>query len=275
VFFSYATAARSAVWFDLDRYGRLSVASRRLYLFASKLLHQRDTTHPIDVRDLVFNVAGYCSSLRPFEQNARLRACLCELIKLEILRSDETRIYKRSKGRYSVVLARGKVLRQRRRRFDFESPLMEPLCDLGFERHDARCLISQFSTNLVREWIDITLAAKERFGMAFFQRSAAAYLRYNLNRAAAGAGTPPDWWHEIRKAEENSRADRARKRRSRRSCDQLPQKAIDSLENVSEEIFGHFLAAGQSEQQAAENAQRVAASVRRSAERGNDKQNRP
>lgn len=262
VFFEFAKAARGALRFDLPVYGELDVASRRLYLFASKLLARRDILHPIDVSELVTNVLGYDPRLGASEQNARLRKCLRRLIATGVLRQNGTKLYKRSKSRYCVVMAKGMLLRKPPPTAQIESPFYRPLCEIGFEPRDARRLIATYDRHLVREWIDITLAAKERYGMSFFKRSPAAYLRYYLQRAAAGKDGPPDWWLEIRKAEDRARAERARKRRSTQDPDQLPRKAMDSLDNVRDDIFHQFLAAGQSKTLAAENARRfhVAAS---------------
>jgi len=263
MFFQFAKAARGALRFDLETYRKLDAASRRLYLFASKLLSGKDVTHPIHVGDLVTSVMGYDPDLRPFEQNARLRRCLRRLIQYGVLREGDTKLYKRSKNRYSVVMAKGILLRQPHTNVKHtESPLFEPLCEIGFDARGAQWLLSEYATHLVREWVDITLAAKERFGMQFFNRSPAAFLRYYLQRAAAGKDGPPDWWHDIRKAEENARAERARKRRSTQVPDQLPKKAMDSLDSVRDDIFHQFLAAGQSEKQATENARRFKAALR-------------
>lgn len=264
VFFQFAQAARGTLRFDLATYRKLDVASRRLYLFASKLLSRCDTTYPIDVGELTVDVLGYDPALNAAKQNARLRASLRRLVGCGVLRSGETRLYKRSKMRYSVVMAKGQLLNRRRADRDFESPLLEPLRLLGFEPLDAQRLVSHFPRAMVREWIDITLAAEERFGRKFFTRSPAAYLRYNLNRAAAGTGTPPDWWHEVRKAEERAHAARARNRRSAHGPTRLPQRAMNSLDEVREDIFDHFLTAGQSKKQAADNARRFQSAVSRS-----------
>ena len=262
IFFELAKAARGALRFDLDVYRELDVASRRLYLFVSKLLSRTEVTHPIGVREIATDVLGYDPRLETFEQNARLRKCLRRLVEVGVLSRRETRLYKRAKNCYSVVMAKGILLRKPPMKTQIESPFYQPLCEIGFEPRDAQRLISKYAGHLVREWIDITLAAKERFGMSFFKRSPAAYLRFYLQRVAAGKDGPPDWWLEIRKAEEHARAERARKRRSTQSSDQLPQKAMDSLDNVRDDIFHQFLAAGQSEKQASENARRfrVAAS---------------
>ena len=262
IFFEFAKAARGALRFDLSIYRELDVASRRLYLFASKVLCRRAISHPMRVDEIVTNVLGYDPSLAPFEQNARLRKCLRRLVAFGILRPDDTRLYKRSKNCYSVVMAKGAFLRKPVSNLHVESPLFEPLCEIGFKPIDAKRLLSKYSPHLVREWIDITLAAKERFGPSFFNRSPAAFLRYYLDRATAGKDGPPDWWHQVRKAEEYARAERARKRRSTQIPDQLPKKAMDSLDNVRDDIFHQFLAAGQSEKQATENARRFKAASR-------------
>ena len=256
IFFELAKAARGALRFDLHVYRQLDVASRRLYLFASKLLSRTEVTHPMGVREIATDVLGYDPGLDTFEQNARLRKCLRRLVAVGVLSRNDTRLYKRAKNRYSVVMSKGLLLRKPPTTRQIESPFFQPLCDIGFEPRDAQRLISKYAGHLVREWIDITLAAKERFGMSFFNRSPAAYLRYYLQRAAAGKDGPPDWWIEVRKAEEHARAERARKRRSAQSPDQLPQKAMDSLDSLRDDIFQQFLAAGQSEKQAAENARR-------------------
>ncbi len=55
---------------------------------------------------------------------------------------------------------------------------------------------------LLAEWVDITLAARERFGETFFKRSPAAYFTDNVKAAAVGRRTPPDWWLDVRKEEQ-------------------------------------------------------------------------
>ena len=264
VFFQFAQAARGALRFDLQTYRKLDLASRRLYLFASKLLARFDVTHPIDVGELTVDVLGYDPTLSAPQRNARLRACLQRLVECGVLRSCDTRMYKRMKKQYSVVMAKGKLLQRPRIEAAIESPLLEPLASLGFEPSDAKRLLTRFPRRLVREWVDITLAAKERFGMKFFSRSPAAYLSYNLNRAASGTGTPPDWWHEVRKAEERARAEQARNRRYTTGPARLPEKAMNSLDEVRDAIFDHFLAAGQSKDKASQNARRFQSAASRS-----------
>jgi hypothetical protein len=58
-----------------------------------------------------------------------------------------------------------------------------------------------YPRTVVREWLDITTAARERFGPGFFKRSPQAYLVDNLRHATAAGRTPPDWWHDLRSRE--------------------------------------------------------------------------
>jgi hypothetical protein len=62
-----------------------------------------------------------------------------------------------------------------------------------------RRILATFPHGAIEQWADITLAARERHGETFFKRSPQAYFLDNLK--AAAAGTPPDWWRELRKQE--------------------------------------------------------------------------
>ncbi|MCA9195986.1 MAG: hypothetical protein KDA87_00550 [Planctomycetales bacterium] len=257
LFFEFAKAARGALRFDLTTYRQLDVASRRLYLFARKILFRKDISHAISVDHIATNVLGYAADLPPFEQNVRVRRCLARLVAAGILRKGDSRLYKRTKNVYSLVMARGPHLLNSNTKSLVESPQLEPLLELGFQPLEAKRLLAKYPTPLLREWIDITLTARDRFGLSFFKRSPAAYLSFYLDRAAKGQDGPPDWWHEVRKAEEREHAKRARQQQANvvdRSS--VPQKAMTSLENVRADIFRHFLAAGQSEIQAKQNARR-------------------
>ena len=260
VFFQYASAARGALRFDFEICRNLNAPSRRLYLFASKLLHGCQVTHPVDVRELAVNVLGYDDALSQSQLNARVRESLQRLVEFGILSRDLTRLYKRAKSRYAVVMAKGKTLRRRRSLIAIESPLLEPLGELGFEPADAGKLIERFDIRLLREWIDITMAAKEHYGLRFFKKSPAAYLRFNLNLAAEGKTGPPDWWHDMRRKSANAQAKRARKRTSTRGIDQLPEKVLVSLDEVRDAIFHQLIDAGQPKSEALKIARLVASS---------------
>ena len=85
-----------------------------------------------------------------------------------------------------------------------ESPLIEGLLALGFDHQAASRLVRRFPRKLVALWTDITQAALERFGRQHFRKSPMAFLVDSLSKAAQGTRTPPDWWHEVRKAEQKS-----------------------------------------------------------------------
>ena len=155
-------------------------------------------------------------------------------------------------------MAKGNALRERRTLVRIESPLLEPLHELGFEPADAQRLLARFETRLVREWIDITLAAKERYGMGYFKRSPAAYLRYKLNLASQGKEGPPEWWYEMRKEAELKQGRRLRKRRAAKGGDSLARQADVSLDEVCQTVFHQLVDAGQSQSEAMKVARLVA-----------------
>ena len=82
------------------------------------------------------------------------------------------------------------------------SPLFEVLQSVGLEVAAIGRILAQNDHSLVREWADITLAAKERFGEKFFRRSSQAFFLDNLKHARTGQRQPPDWWRELNKSEQ-------------------------------------------------------------------------
>ena len=255
VFFELVQATGGYLRFDLDVCRQLDTASRRMYLFLSKLFFRQSVTPRLDVVNLAEQIVGMARSVSTRDKKAKLTACLRQLTKHGVVRDGQ--ISRVAKGRFIMVLHRGPLFERPIAAPAFESPLIEALTDIGFDLSGATRLLRRYQHRLVREWIDITLAARERFGSGFFTKSAAAFLIDNLKNAAAGKRTPPDWWSEIRKAEERATAERARQHRvSTRSTDTLAENAIETLEDVHESIFGAFLAAGQPVEMAQANARR-------------------
>src|SRR5207249_129484 len=82
-----------------------------------------------------------------------------------------------------------------------ETAIHDLLRGLGFDDHGICRLLRRFKMPMLREWTDITQAAKERFGPGHFKKSPQAFLVDNLKNAKAGKRTPPDWWHGVRRAE--------------------------------------------------------------------------
>lgn len=256
LFFELAQAVGGALRFDWRLYRDLDAASRRLYLFLAKLFARCERTHPLDLGALAVNVLGFSPSLIPRDQKAKVARSLRRLAACGIIRPEPDMIRRVGVGRFRVVAAKGAALRRPSGGLTgIESPLVAPLADIGFDPAAVQRILKRFPVRTVREWVDITLAARERFGAGFFTRSPMAYLMDNLQKAVSGERTPPDWWRDIRRAEERGRAARAR-RRSEPGLDPPSRQALASLSDVHETIFEQFRAAGQSERTARRNVRR-------------------
>ncbi|MCA9168167.1 MAG: hypothetical protein KDB23_10885, partial [Planctomycetales bacterium] len=94
---------------------------------------------------------------------------------------------------------------------------------LGFDLGAAIGLSRRYPTRLLEEWVDITQAARERFGHEFFKKSPMAFFVDSVSKAHKGRRTPPDWWHEVRK-QELSQAE-------------LPAKSKNVFEQIRNELF--------------------------------------
>jgi len=172
-------------------------------------------------------------------------------------------IQKRGKGHYDVVLHRVSEFHQRHESTPggIESPLTEPLRMIGLDDAGIGRVLKQYHPAKVREWADITLAAKERFGLRFFKRSPVAYLLDNLKKSMTDGRTPPDWWHGIRMAEETKQATIHRNKRSLKHPDDSRNHASrEAFDKVRRELFLEFRSAGLDEDVANREASRRATS---------------
>ena len=234
VFFEIVQATGGYLRFDLDIYGKLDSASRRLYLFFSKLFFRRTVSPRLNVQQTAEQILGISSSVSPRRQKAKILSCLEKLKSHGVIRS--ARVRRIASGNFQLIASRGPLFERPLQESPVESPLLEPLVELGFEIASGNRLLKRFHHQSVREWLDITLAAKERFGMQFFKSSPAAYLTDNLKEAASGRRTPPDWWHNLRKAEQLSSQERS-------------GTGTEPVANVLETILQPFVAASQREQE--------------------------
>ncbi len=264
LFFEWVNSVGGMLRFNLKIFQSLDVASRRLFLFVSKMFSSRRTTTPtLELRHLGVEILGYSPKLSNGDLKIRVMKTIKRLQAEQVVDSSrKPRFTKNRSGDYVIVLSRApEFLKNRRFSSVVESPFFEPLCELGFEPHAAKRLTSRYPARLLAEWIDITLAAKERFGVAYFHKCPAAYLQDNLKHAAKGCRTPPDWWHETRKMEEAMNRKRAANQRAGKSNSGasgqrlgLPQKALEAFETTQETIFKHFISVGQSESAARKNS---------------------
>jgi hypothetical protein len=265
IFFEIVQAAGGSFRFDLASYKELDPASRRLFLLLSKIFARRDTSPLFDLANLAIDVLGFSASLPIWDLKAKVWRCVCRLAELEVVcKPDKERLFvKKNKGCFAVTLERGSYFARRRAVRQFasadETMVHEPLSSLGFDDGGIRWLVRTFSMPLLREWTDIALAAKERFSDSFFKRSPQAWLVDNLKNAAVGRRTPPDWWHEQRRAELRARASE-RRANVPTVCElpNLPDESRQTFEKIAGEMLSVFLKMGQPEIVAKANAEKIA-----------------
>jgi hypothetical protein len=121
-------------------------------------------------------------------------------------------------------------------------------------------ILRRFPMPMLREWTDITQAAKERFGVSFFKKNPQAFLVDNLKNAVNGKSTPPDWWHDVRRAEARTHA-----KSQTTNAEMTPNAMLElsdeprlAYERIAREMFTVFRAGGQSEYGAKVNAEMFA-----------------
>lgn len=226
VFLELVKATAGHLRFDLATYRRLDGASRRLFLFASKVFsRRRKSLRAIPLERFAVDLLGYAPSLSTRDMKAKVTACTKKLVRQQILETANVR--RVAKGRYSVELSRGPYFTSRTRRQSIavvsDSPLLDSLQGLGFERESAASLVKRYPAGVLTEWIDITQAALERHGNGYFSNSPMAFLVDSVHAAVQGRRTPPDWWHTLKREEEQ-----------RLSHD---RSSISVFEQIREELF--------------------------------------
>jgi len=239
-FFEYCKATGGGLWFDLETYRKLDLASRRLFVFLQKVFHRSTVSPALDVRRLCVEVLGFAPTVQVCDLKQKLARCVeClageGIVELQEGGLDIRRLFvKRDVGQYSMVLHRGPYFSAKRLDMSKLSPedsaLVDPLRTIGLDDRAIGRVLRDHTADTVREWADITLAARERNGASFFKHSAAAYFMDNLKHAAAGQRSAPDWWRELRRQE----------------LERQRQEDHEQMENVEhwreEEAFRDFLA---------------------------------
>ena len=239
IFFELTRPVGGHFWFDLATYREFDPACRRLFLFLCKVFARRATTPRMPLRHLGESVIGFAPSLVTRDLKAKVRRCVVRLAQRQVVSRTSTFV-KRGRGDYSLTLRRGRYFDQRRsQQSDVkpdDTPLHEPLQAIGLDESTIRRLLRKYPHRLLQEWADITLAAKERFGDTFFRRSPQAYFIDNVKHAAAGARTPPDWWHELRKAEQRRPRSTDRRGAGKQPTDKL--ETVELLDRIAAELSG-------------------------------------
>lgn len=266
VFFEYVKPIGGSLRFNFELYSQLDPASRRLFLFLSKMFSRRTTTPRLELFHLATDILGYSPSIAMYDLRIKAARSIKRLEEKGLLAHHPDHEFNKRDGKYTAVLHRGRdFFRVSDRVQQVESPLVDPLQKIGLDNRAIQRLLSKFPNRILSEWTDITLAAMERYGKTFFKKSPAAYLIDNLNHAAKGTRLPPDWWLDIRKAEDRARAKLARKKRvgDKAARETLPEKAIASFSDLQNTIFDHFLSSGQNEELAKANSSHFEAAARK------------
>jgi hypothetical protein len=223
LFFEICQGAGSQLGFDLATYRELDPASRRLFLLLKKVFWRRETSPRFDLIQLAVDVLGFSPDIDTCDLKKKVRRSAEHLLAAGIIEPPAEKgswFTRRAKGVYAVQFQRGPNVNGRktpRAATLTDSPLHDPLRSIGFDDRAISQILSQYSPPLIRLWSDITLAAIEHKGVRFFRRSPQAYFLDGLRKASSGVRTPPDWFHDIRKAEELREAERQRQFREANS----------------------------------------------------------
>lgn len=264
IFFEMCTATGSTLMFELATYRELDEASRRLFLLLKKMFWRRKESPRFNVRELATQVLGYSPELSQKTLNQKVRSCIRRLAQSGIVDARGCVLEKRDKGVFGVRFQRGTYFSKGGERPNSavvsESPLTGPLTSIGFDSASIARMLSSYPHSVLREWADITLAARERFGHQFFKVSSQAYFVDNVKHAAAGTRTAPDWWHDIRKAEERRVQAEHRTNRKSHAAQPMPLTGEEqaTFDQVAEQLFQEFRSAGQTDMAARNSAIRFA-----------------
>lgn len=266
LFFEFVLAAAGGMRFDLETYRNLEPASRRMFLLLSKIFQRRSVSPRFSLHNLACDVLGFSATVATADLKKKVRRCVERLAICGVVLpcSAESLFTKDGVGKYRVTIERGPYFTRvaaATPRSTSESALFESLVAIGFESEAAQRVIDQYPTQVLQEWADITLAARERFGATFFRKSAVAYFVDNVQHAARSERAAPDWWFDLRKAEARAQAEQHRQRRAQESSSAglNHEESDDLLKRVGDELYSEFVAAGQDPRVARVNAERFAA----------------
>ena len=207
IFLEFCRNARGSLAFNLGTYRELDPASRRLYLFLSKIFWRREWTHWLDVRTLAIDVLGFAPSIAMRNLKQKLKRAILRLAEYGLVQLPGGTMTKdlfveRDDGGCLVRLRRGTSLRRGSSRATLASikelAIYDPLQSIGLDDETISRVSRQYKHALVQQWADITLAAKEKFGLRFFKKSSQAYFMDNLRNGR----TPPDWWWACKREQE-------------------------------------------------------------------------
>lgn len=263
--FRFCEAMAGSFTFDFVLYRSLDCASRRLFLLLSKIFWRNDHSPAFELRELGINTLGFSHTLRTTEIKKKLLQVISTLLQHEILMlplgMTEPRdlFLKRAKGVHVVQFHRGayfdRVPETPHTFTPDESPLVEPLQKIGFDHDTIRRILRKYSSKMIAEWSDITLAAVER---KIIKESPQAYFQHYIRQAGEQKTTPPDWWRELRKQEREQHI-KVQTTDDDATEDQQFEKYLQSeakaaFGRVTDRLFQNLRLSGQSEMDARRSA---------------------
>ena len=227
--------------FDLELYRKLDPATRRLFLFVSKIFHRREHLPQFALKHLANDVLGYATTVSPRDLRIKVLRCLKRLEAAGVVR--DSRVIRIGRNHYVVNACRGRHFDGRREKLSNArdlQPVLETLVSIGFEIGAATSLARRYPVPLIEQWADITLAKLEHQGRKSFHKSPAAYLVNNVSMASKGRRTPPDWYHQTKRTEGKDLSGESHKLFNQIRSDLFPVADENHLSNESSTDVQHI-----------------------------------
>ena len=273
VFFEFCQVTGGRLFFDMELYRTLDSTARRLFLFLSKIFWRRKVTGWIDLGHVGYEILGIAKTVALRDLKAKkVKRPMQSLIDVGVLATDGGNdcFRKVRTGHYQVRFTRGPYFERRRSSTPIRSEHSaewDLLERIELTEANIRFVLRTYSSKLIREWADITLAAQERFGKKYFRKGSAAYYLDNLKHASQGNRTPPDWWHELRKQEREPTPATARKSSSQTKTNPsaeirqlLAEDAQGTYATIARDTFNSLVSSGKSPAEAQRTTVQVLAS---------------
>ena len=200
VFFDFCRAEKGHLGFDLALYRSLKPVTRRMFHKLKKILYNRAATQHFDVRNFAINVLG-CSPERPQKKlNEAVSIAANDLIEVGVLSNFS--MVKVRKGVFQIRFFRGEHFDKKPANHQAASdhPLFDALRKIGLSDKRIATVINKHSPQLVGTWSDVTLYRMEN--RLPFAKSPAAFFNHYLELGSKGKATPPDWYIEQKKREQ-------------------------------------------------------------------------
>ena len=140
IFFEFIKPIGGSLRFNLELYSQLDPASRRLFLFLSKIFKRRTTTPRLELQHLATDILGYSPTIARRDIKIKVQRSIKRLEEKGVLAQRFDHEFTKKNGFYSAILHRGRdyaVVTDAVQ--NVESPLIEPLKKIGLDNR--ACLL--------------------------------------------------------------------------------------------------------------------------------------